>query len=260
MNLKKVYIVLMLLTAAALPVCAADTPNMLKTEFQDIPPKFLINSDGSFSGLSYDLMKMIERNSDIRFSYSADVIPLSRVTFDISKGAIDVQVGIQKTPEREKLMIFGEPLYKVKTVAVVRADDDFSCRTLADIAALGPDDGRILTVWGTGIAQILKSMPGLSVEDGARTPDAAIKKLIAGRGRVLIYHNLTINYLMKNPAFAGKIKIVPLDFRGTGLNDTWQYIAFSKTVSPDLIRKINRVIVEARTRGELDRISRQYLE
>lgn len=84
---------------------------VLRTEFQDITPKFVRLSDGRVAGLSYELMLMIQRRSGIEFRYLDEPVPI-RVTMDLDRGRIDVQVGLQKTPERERMFIFGEPLYR----------------------------------------------------------------------------------------------------------------------------------------------------
>ena len=232
----------------------------LRTEFQDIIPKFLKLPDGRCSGISYEIMKMVERRSGIVFSFSEFPVPVSRVVMDLQRGDTDVQFGLQMTEERERALVVGEPLYAVKTVTLMRCGDVADFSSLDGLGRLGPEKGRILTVWGTGTAAILGPMKGLFVDDSAKTVEDALRKLVMGRGRVLIHHNLSLLYMMKSPEYAGRLKPVALDYGNIRLlNDARQYAVFSKKMDPRLVRRINSVIRESRADGELEQITSKYL-
>ena len=74
----------------------------LKIEFQDIPPKYLTNSDGSYYGLCYEIMKVIEKKSGYAFIYPKAVFPIKRIQTDLENGSEDIQLGLTRTPERER--------------------------------------------------------------------------------------------------------------------------------------------------------------
>jgi ABC-type amino acid transport substrate-binding protein len=233
---------------------------VLRTEFQDITPKFFRLSDGRYAGLSYELMQMIQRRSGIEFRFSDEPVPISRVTMNLERGTVDVQIGLQKTAERERTLVFGEPLYRVRTVTLVKADDPVDFSSLADLKKLGASKGTILTIWGTGIAGILRTIPGLVVDDSAKRVEDALHKLIKGRGRVLIYHNLSMIYAAKKGDYAGRTRTIDIDYGDNQLlNESYQYVVFSRNADPEIIRKVNRVIRESRSDGELERITSKYL-
>ena len=171
-----------------------------------------------------------------------------------------MQIGIQKTAEREKTMIFGEPLYRVRTICLVRTNEVVDFASLDDLRRLGPERGRVLSVWGTGIASILRNTPGLAVDDSAKTVEDAIHKLHIGRGRVLIYHNLSLVYAAKKGQYEGKIRAVDIDYgKNPLLTDSYQYVAFSKRSDPAVRKIVNDAVRAARAEGELDRITSKYL-
>lgn len=81
-----------------------------------------------------------------------------------------------------------------------------------------------------------------------------------GRGRVLIYHNLSLIHAARNGSYAGRTRTVDIDYGNNQLlNESYQYVVFSRTVDPEIIRKVNRVIRENRSDGELERITSAYL-
>lgn len=234
---------------------------VVRTEFQDIIPKFIRLPDGRFTGISYDLMMMIQRRSGIVFSFPDAPVPISRVVMNLERGETDVQIGLQKSVEREKTLVFGEPLYSVKTVALMRANDTADFSSLDDLKRFGPGRGAVLTVWGTATAAILKSMHGLAVDDSAKTVEDAIHKLAIGRGRVLIYHNLSLVHVLKTSAYAERLKIVAVNYGNSCLlSDARQYVVFSNKTDPQIVRRINRAILESRADGELERITSKYLD
>jgi hypothetical protein len=117
---------------------AAD-PIYLKTEFQDVPPKFVTERNNSISGISYDIIRMITRDGQVNFIYGNKPVPLIRSIWNLERGITEVQVCVQKTPERERSLVFGEPLYEVKTFAMVRINDRGVIRSLNDLRSLGPE-------------------------------------------------------------------------------------------------------------------------
>lgn len=232
----------------------------MRTELQDVPPKYVINNDGTISGLSYEIMKLVEKKSGYRFTFDNMLIPLARVMYDIGESSIDVEFGVQRTPEREKKMIFGPSLYQVKIIGVVRADDNVDFRSISDLARLGPN-GMILTQNGTGVAATLKAIKGLNIDDGSRSAEASLDKLAAKRGRVVIYHDLTLYFFLSQPKYAGKFKIIDIDYEGNlNLSDSHHFVVYSKKLSHRIVNDINRVIAVIEKSGELKKLTDKYLK
>lgn len=261
MNARRIIISAAAVPMIALSLIAGKERVVLRTEFQDIMPKFIRFDDGRFSGISYELMEMLRRRTGIEFMFPDSPVPLSCVVMNLERGDMDVQIGIQKTAEREKIMIFGEPLYRVRTICLVRGDDAVDFASLEDLRRMGPERGTVLSIWGTAIASILKAVPGLAVDDSAKTVEDAIHKLRIGRGRVLIYHNLSLIYAAKNGEYEGRIRAVDIDYgRNAMLTDSYQYVTFSKRTDPAVMKIINNAVRAARADGELERITSKYLK
>lgn len=248
-----------LFLGAALIACVAawgEPKIVLKTEFQDVFPKYVVK-DGVPSGISYEIMRLVERNSRFTFEHSGSLVALGRVSNDLSLGVMDIQFGLQKTPEREASMIFGPSLYSVRIVGVMRADDPDILRSIADIVAGGH---TVLTQIGTASAAILAGIPGLRLDDGAKSVAVNLDKLLLGRGKILLYHNLSINAVLADPKNAGKFRLVEIDVSGyKDLESADQYVVYAKQVPPSIQAEINAVIESLRESGELGRITEKYL-
>lgn len=235
---------------------ADDVPSF-NTEFQDVPPKYVF-INGKSSGISYEIMTYVERKSGYRFAYEERLVPLSRVGKNMETGAMDIQFGMQKTQERERTMVFGPKLYDVRIVGVMRIGDAHSFATLSDIVRA---KATVLTPNGTGTAAALRMVPGLILDDGARTAESNLEKLRGGRGEIFVYHNLTVNYLLSFPENGGYFKKVPIDFEGReGFVDVAQYLVYAKGFPEEARARIDRIIAEATANGELARITEKYLK
>lgn len=232
-----------------------ETPYKLKTEFQDVPPKF-IQEGKRYSGISYEIMRLVESKAPYMFTYDERLVSIARVTRNLGNAVTDVQFGLQKTPEREKTMIYGPSLYTVRVVGVVSIDDDSTPRILTELIRANT---VILTQNGTATASWLRDVPGIILDEGARTPEANLEKILTGRGSILIYHDLTVNHILKNPKYAGKFRKVALDVgtaQGLGAED--QYVVYSRKVPKEVMENINRIIEETRISGELSAITDKY--
>lgn len=233
---------------------------LLRTEFQDIPPKFVMNPDGRPGGISWQIMRLVESRSQVRFAWTPASLPLARVLEHLAEGSADIQFGLQKTPEREAAMVFGAVLYLVRPVVLIRGDDQADFASLADLARAGPVRGRILTIGGTAIAQALARQPGIWLDAGHADVTLALQALLDGKGRAFIYHDLSINHVIQQPRFVGRFRLVDLDLGpDPDLGPTPQYLVYSRQVPRAIVRYLDGVIARARRSGELDRITVPYL-
>ncbi len=227
-----------------------------RTEFQDVPPKYCI-VNGVSSGISYEIMKFVEEKSGYHFNYEERMVPLARVSRNMETGVMDIQFGLQNTPERERTMTFGPALYDIRFVGVMRADDPDTYASLSDIVR---SKVKVLVPSGTGVAAALRLVPDLVLDEGARSAEADLAMLRYGRGKILIYHNLTVNYLLSLPENAGIFKKVLIDFEGReGLVGVSQYLVYAKDFPASAQDRINRIIAEAVESGELAKITGKYL-
>ena len=224
----------------------------LKTEFQDTQPKFIQNSDGTYSGICFELMKLIEKNSTIKFSYPKQFIPAKRMEQNIVDRITDVQFGYGKTPDRVKNLIFGDTLYDVDYILIANVNDQINIKSVNDIKALGKDC-LILAVAGTANATTMKNI-GLNVDSGAADVAANFQKLIANRGRLFSYHNLGLLYEINKPEYKGKFRVIPIV-----IEKTEHWVAFSRKTPQAVIDTVVDTIRKLKANGEWGKVTSEYL-
>ena len=108
--------------------------------FDSSKPKF--NPDNKERpGLSIEIMNEIEKiDPDIKFVGKNELVSRKQADDKVARGDIDVFFGLYKNPEREKVVLFSNPLYPLHNKLAVRADDSISVSSLEEVKALG-DNG-----------------------------------------------------------------------------------------------------------------------
>lgn len=227
---------------------------VLTTELQDTQPKFIKNSDGNFSGLCIELIRLIEKNSNYQFSYPKDFVAIQRIEANLKNAAIDVHFGLNKTPSRENTLIFGAPLYKVKFVILANVNDEIKIQTIDELKKIANADS-VLTIGGTAVNDFVTKQLGIKVDNGSNSINNNLQKLLNGRGRLLIYTDLGLSYEMNNnPNYIGKFKILPLV-----LQESDQWLLFSQKVPGKYRTEIVETIKNLKNSGEWDKILTKYL-
>lgn len=230
----------------------------LKTNLQDVPPKFFINNKNSISGVSYEIMKLVEKSSKYKFSFDKELIPISRVTHNLELGLSDIQFGLQKTVERGQKLIYGEELYKIEIVGLMKKTNPIIIKSISDLVKNNKKI-RILTQYGTAIDSSLKKIPGLNIDSGSKSLENSVEKLKLDRGEIVIYHDLSINYLMNLDKNKEEYKIVTIDFEAyKDLKEVGQFVVFSKKVPQNTINDINEIIKKLKKSREIDKIVKKY--
>ena len=231
----------------------------MTTDLQDTAPKFMLK-DGEgkpASGICIDIMRLLEVGGNFKFRYTFTYTPNKLIESNIQSGESDVHFGWASTPERQKIATFGEELYKVTYLGVVRKDDKVDFKSVADLIKLG-DQGTVLSVAGVASTANLKKIAGLKVDDEGKDMGKNLDKLAAGKGRVFIYQSLAIGFEMQKPANSNRFKVIKIDFGGIeAFNESPQYIVFSKKVPAETVQKINSAVVKSRK--EIDAIVKKYV-
>lgn len=230
----------------------------LKTQLQEVPPKFFLNKKNEIRGVSYEIMKLIEKNSNYRFVFDSKLVPISRVTYDLVKGNTDIQFGLQKTKVRESQFIYGEKLYEIKIVGLMSKTSPLSINSIDDLK--NNSKIIILTQFGTAVDASLKQINGLKIDDGSKSLENSIEKLLLNRGQIVIYHDLSINYIISNsPEYKDKFKVMSIDFKGNKeLTEVGQYVVYSKKVPQKIIEDLNNLIFKLKEKGEIEKILKKY--
>ncbi|KAF0167145.1 MAG: Secreted protein [Rhodocyclaceae bacterium] len=246
-----------LLLALSLSCLSAFGQNkiILATDIQDTAPKFMLK-DGKPAGIGIDIMNLLEATGNFKFRYEFKFTPGKAIQANMKSGESDIHIGWALTPERQKFATFGEELFKVTYVGVVRKDDKADFKSVSDLIKLG-DQGIVLANFGAASTASLKKIQGLKVDESGEDMTTNLAKLAGGKGRVYIFHNLGIGYEMQKPGNASKFRVVNIDFEThEALKETPQFVAFSKKVPAETVQKINSALVKSKK--EIDAIVKKY--
>lgn len=126
----------------------------LKVGYISYPPSFIVNSDGSFSGIFYEVAEKISENLGIEFEYSHEVTWDGMIQ-DIKDEKIDMVVtGIWPTSQRGKQADFLDPLfYSIVKAYTFAGNENFD----DNIEAINSPEVKISTIDGEMTQIIAKS-------------------------------------------------------------------------------------------------------
>jgi len=248
-----IFLFLLLFMGIPCSLCAGDL-YVLRTAAQESFPKYYKLSENKMGGVCVDIIQAIEKvDSEIKFTGYQEFLPFKRLQVYLEKGQLDVFFGFKKTEKRtEKYHFLDVPLYEINYVVAVRADNKVKINALNDIRSLG-EKGTILTVYGTAASNYLYEQGGLFIDDEAKTPLLALKKLIAQRGNFVFYHDLGLKSLIKKEKLEKQVAILPVSFL-----TYYHFAAFSKKMSAETIDQVKIAIEKLNENNELSRICSNY--
>ncbi len=221
----------------------------------DYEPFFFKTSGGEIRGLCFEFMKLIEQNSNVRFNYSSQFIPLKRIAFLSITGKYDTVFCVTKSKVFSKLANYADtPLMTYEYVAAVRADDSVSISSIDDILALG-EKGRILAQSGASVVGELSDIEGLIIEDSARTMETNFKKLERKRGRFFISSTIQLQWALKKKEYREKFKVLPFSFKTVD-----SYVVFSKFADDEKLAAVNKVLIKLTQTGQLKKTVKKYIK
>ncbi len=247
--------ILFLVIFTAIPLSSsADNRIELKTASQESFPKYYKTADGKMCGVCIDIIRAIERiDPEIKFVGYQRFLPFKRLQSYLEQGKLDIFFGFKRSEKRGKKFTFLDlPLYQINYVVAVRTEDNIKIDSFDDIRNLGKK-GQILTVLGTSASKFLHKQGGLLIDDAARTPSIALKKLLAGRGSFVFYHDLGLKSIITKLGLDKKIKILPITF-----STYWHYAAFSKYVPKSTINRVKIALEKLEKNGTLAEIRRKH--
>lgn len=226
----------------------------LKTYYQDGFPKYYIDENKNITGLCVEIIELIKKKDPtIKIEAPKRLVKFKRIKNDLLKGDIDLFFGMTRTKQREKQFTYIEPpLYKINHVIAVRKDDNVKINGFEDIKKL-TSDNIILTNQGTSTAKFLRKQGDLNLDSGAPNISVNFQKLLKKRGRFVYFHNLGMVSTVKKENLQDKIKVLPTSFK-----TYFHYLAFSKNVSKDVIKKVEKVMLGISQSGELEKIINKY--
>ena len=245
---------LAILIAYAGQAVADATPLALRTEYQDTAPKFIRSAAGEFSGLCVELLALIGRQARIDFPQPGHFVPRKRIQANLEQGQTEVYCGVKQTASRQSKLLFSDPLYSVAYMVLGRRDETSHVASIKQLAEMA-DEQPVLSIFGSGNAADLKRRLRF-LDDTAHDLRTNVRKLLAGRGRFLIYYDLALRHELDHPDnhdLRNTTQIV-----GQGIEPYNHYLAFSRKLAPELIERINLAIRDLRRIEEWQSILTRY--
>jgi glutamate/aspartate transport system substrate-binding protein len=240
------------LTLAVMGIQSLAMATELPTSGRDSAPFFILE-EGKASGVCPEIYAALERvDPDLQIRGAEKMLSLAINERSLETGTNVVNCGMGKSPRRNRFVRYIELVTTTSMVVAVKSDDSIqTIRDVDELVQLSRQD-PVIVRRATVFADRLKER-GVVVDDLSADNLANLRKLIAGRGR--FYYN--IDYLlmaqMRDPAIAGKIRILPTAFEQQAL-----YLVVSAKAKPSLDSKISAAFMTLRKRGELDVIFKRY--
>ncbi|MDX1695099.1 MAG: transporter substrate-binding domain-containing protein [Ketobacteraceae bacterium] len=224
----------------------------LFTLYQESFPKYYSTDGGqSYQGLCIEIIDALqEEMPGYQLKNKGGAAPIKRVESLLVSGEIDFFVGMARNAAREeKILYIDTPLYSVNHVIALRRDDRAQLQSFADLAAAG----SILTTKDSGTARFLEKQKGLDVDDGARTIEANLKKLVNNRGRVLYFHDIGLYSAVKQLGYSDSVRIGAHSFK-----HYQHYLVLRKDLPIAHVDSFIRAVELLKNSGKLDAISKNY--
>ncbi len=205
-------------------------------------------------GLSVDIINALQQQDPtLSITGHERFIPLPRINKMLEVGTLDLFVGLAKTDARQKKYRFIEtPLYPLNYIAVVRADEKVDEYSIGDIESLS-QQGRVISLFGAAVSARLQRLD-VEVDDGAKSVEAMLQKLVSGRGDIVFYHDLGLLNSIRDMGLESSVRVLPVSYRRYH-----HYLAVSNGLDPASVDKLGKALLELHKSGRLQRISDPYL-
>lgn len=216
----------------------------LDIHYFEYPPYYHQLEDGQAAGIIVDLARRVCAAAQVEPKFS--FMPAKRIIFEIRDGRPAASLGWFKTPEREEFALFSLPIYVNQPAEVffLRKDEE-KFRPYDTLEGL-LQSGHFLFGRVRGFSEG-KDLDGMLSKYGDRTVQVAadsirlLDMLECGRFDFTLMAPEEVDVLLAT-AGAPREK-----FMLKAMNDIPQgnlrYIIYSKTVSPDLVRRIDQAIL-----------------
>lgn len=225
----------------------------LYTSYQDSEPKYIINGS-DYSGICVDIISALNErieNSRMKILLRDEdnpSKPFARIQQDLGNGDIDLFVGLAKNESREKIFVFSQtPAYRVESTFAIRKGEVFNYNGPEDL-----EDKSIAVIHGTRTAD---QMMQLGLEDiyAVRSLEQALGMLMIRRVDLVYYHSIGLGYSIKTLGLTDHIEISNASF------DMYDhYIAYSRSVNPQIIDIINSALNNLHKDGTISEIISRY--
>lgn len=209
---------------------------------EEYPPFNMSGSDGQATGVSTDIVRTLMKNAHI--DVTIDVVPWQRAVMLAHAKPNNCVFSMSRTPEREPNYQWVGPLVYNDWALFAKSG---SARKPADIAEVKTT--RIGSYIGDAIVDYLQSR-GYQV-DVAANDDLNPNKLLLGRIDYWATGKLIGQYRLKQQNISDVEPVLVF-------NRTEMYLACHPGSSPQLIDRLNKLLVELNKHGDVERIYAHY--
>jgi len=240
---------LILIFIFSLNTLAVDKIVFLK---QNSQPKYFPPASKSI-GLCDELYFLIKKeiNSEVeKIHIDEKLYPIKRLLSMIELGEGHIFCGAGRNQDRERRFIYSKlPVYHVSNVVAAKKNELFIPESLSDLV----DKNIVVGAYhGTSSAKFLKQQRGIRLNDNYNNFSQAFKELSETNLRYFYYHDLGLNYLIKESGLP--LKVIPTKFRTVP-----QWIIYSKKTPERFVKAIESAIQKLHTSGKMEKLWKKYL-
>ena len=222
-------------------ICLSQQVKFVSGDFY--PPFIYRNERGEVVGISIEILKAIEKVSELRFD--VELLPFSEALRFVESGQADMINLIFKTPERERVFLFSKPILRIQSLVWVRKD--LKVKDFKDLTAF-----VVGVVEGDASEALLRAKNPSIVFRRFADLDQLVQAVEREEIEVFLMEDLTASYyLIKHDLYHLFESLPPISVE-------WAYFAFTKS-KPQLAEQFNAAL-DRLPRGEIDRIINLFVK
>lgn len=235
-------------TQASAEVC----PDPIKVGWEPWPP-FNIPETAGVAGIDPDIFRAVA--DEIGCEVTFKQIPWKRHLRMVKKGEIDVATGANKTTERDKYAKWSEHYLPYSAILWISPDDDQSYENLRNFLDSGKSLGFIRgSTFGEESDKILEEEKYADQLQPTKSTSLNIRMVAAGRLDGFIENALTAGYAAKQEGLRGEIKESGVTVDASAI----RFMFSEKSVSDELVKKVDLAIKELKKNGKIQSIADKY--
>lgn len=218
-------------------------------------PFFIRDNSETWRGLSIELTEALLTETHCTPVYVP--LPFSRGLQSLKTGEIDLMPNMSITEERREFISFIGPQLDETVLLVTRVDIPLSVASLDDIKRLpGPIGIDRDKVYGSEFERKRRSDPDFNSRlEEADNVDLNAKKLALGRLSGFLGFGYNVMHQIRTNPLYRDFSIHPFT-----VNQDWVYFGLSKkSVSPELLARLQAAYEGAKRKGRFETIRRKYL-
>ncbi|TXI21947.1 MAG: transporter substrate-binding domain-containing protein [Roseateles sp.] len=203
-------------------------------------------------GLCLDILRAVERvDPGLRFTGLRNVVPLKRVERLLADGEVDVFFCLLRSPDRERQWRFlPVPLYGIRQVVVLRADDPRPFDSLADLARASLTR-PVLVARGT---ILMRRLDAANVQiNEVNSEREALQMLMMGRTDAVYGQDINLLRHIREAGLDGKLRLGRNSF-----GDELHHVAVRSGLPAAQQERLTQALRKLERDGVLKQLADQY--